>query len=179
MSNIYKINNDKFKSIYFSYNFTMAADEKKVSQNAVLAAILCKSNEKYKTQKEIEKYLNSLYGANFDINIEKFGDAFNVEFRIECINKKYLPKNEDVVERVLNFLYEAIYRPNIENSKFNEEAVNREKDFIIKRLSQRKDDKLKYAISRTEEILCDKEPFGIPIFRNKKRIKKDYASRVV
>ena len=60
MDNIYIINNEKFKSIYFSINFTSNANKKEMSENAVLASILSKSCEKYKTEKEIQEYLYSL-----------------------------------------------------------------------------------------------------------------------
>ena len=68
--NNYKINNNKFKSIYISYNFTQEVSDTKIfSSYAVLASLMAKSSKKYTTQKDIEKYLNSLYGANFDVNI--------------------------------------------------------------------------------------------------------------
>ena len=51
---IYKINNEKFKSIYISYNFTMDVKEKELfSNNAVLGALMAKSSSKYNSQKEI------------------------------------------------------------------------------------------------------------------------------
>ena len=53
--------------------------KKMISENSVLSSILSKSTNKYKTQEEIEKYLASLYGANFNVNVEKYGDIENVE----------------------------------------------------------------------------------------------------
>ena len=86
---IFKINSSKFKSIYISYNFTLEVKNKRLfSNNSVLASLLAKSSNKYNNQKEIEKYLNLLYGANYDVNIEKLGDLYNLEFRMEFINKK-------------------------------------------------------------------------------------------
>ena len=140
---IYKINNEKFKSIYISYNFTMDInDTKYFSYYAVLASLMAKSSKKYATQKEIEKYLNSLYGANFDVNIEKLGDLYNLEFRIEFINKKYLPDNEELLEKILNFLEEMIYNP----ADWSVDNIDREKQFILERINERKDEKLKYGI---------------------------------
>lgn len=159
MNNIYKINNEKFKSIYFSLNFTMPVNKKQISENSLLSAILGKSCEKYKTQKEIQKYLYSLYGANFDMGIEKFGDLYNIEFRCECINKEFLPDKEDVVDDVLEFLYNIIYKPNINNNTFDKEIVQREKEFILNKIREVKDDKLRYGIRKMEELMCKNEPF--------------------
>lgn len=166
MINIYKINNNKFKSIYFSINFTMKLDKKEISENAVLSLVMSKSCKRYKTQKEIEKYLYSLYGANFDVNIEKFGDLYNLEFRAECINKKYLPNNDDVVDNIVHFLFEVIYNPNIKNFEFDSELVEREKNSIVEKINAKKDDKLKYGVVKTEELMCENEPFGEYIYGN-------------
>ena len=176
MNNIYKINSEKFKSISFSINFTMPVNKRQISENALLSAVLGKSNKKFKTQKEIQMYLYSLYGANFDIGIEKFGDLYNIEFRGECINKKYLPNNTDVVNEVLEFLYDAIYNPNVLNGAFDEEVVEREKDFILNKIREVKDDKLRYGIRKMEELMCKDEPFSTYVYGDEDDIYKITSS---
>ena len=166
MINVYKIKNNKFKSMYFSINFTMILDKKEISENAVLSLVMAKSCNKYKSQKEIVQYLYSLYGANFDVNIEKFGDLYNLEFRAECINKKYLPNNEDVVDKILQFLNEVIFNPNVNNLEFNSDLVEREKTSILEKINAKKDDKLRYGVIKTEELMCEGEPFGEYIYGN-------------
>ena len=109
----------------------MPVNKKQISENSLLSAILGKSCDKYKTQKEMQKYLYSLYGANFDVGIERFGDLYNIEFRCECINKEFLPGKEDVVNEVLEFLYNIIYKPDIKNNTFNKEIIEREKEFVL------------------------------------------------
>ncbi|MGN1012542.1 MAG: EF-P 5-aminopentanol modification-associated protein YfmF [Clostridia bacterium] len=166
---IFKINSSKFKSIYISYNFTLEVKNKRLfSNNSVLASLLAKSSNKYNNQKEIEKYLNLLYGANYDVNIEKLGDLYNLEFRMEFINKKYLPNNEDLLEKVILFLNEMIYNP----ADWTDESIKREKEFIIERINERKDEKLRYGIQRAEELLCKEEPFGIYLYGEKETVEK-------
>lgn len=176
MNNIYKINSEKFKSIYFSVNFTMPVNKRQISENALLSAVLGKSNKKFKTQKEIQMYLYSLYGSNFDIGIERFGDLYNIEFRCECINKEYLPNNTDVVNEVLEFLYDAIYNPNVLNGVFDEEVVEREKDFILNKIREVKDDKLRYGIRKMEELMCKDEPFSTYVYGDEEDIYKITSS---
>lgn len=158
---VYKINDNKFKSIYVSYNLTVdVTDTKLYSKGAVLAALMAKSSEKYKTQKEIEKYLNYLYSSVYDVNIEKLGDLYNLEIRAEFINKEYLPNHEELLDKMLEFLEDMIYHP----AKWSAENIEREKQFIIERINERKDEKLKYGIQRAEEILCEGEPFGTYLY---------------
>ena len=159
--NIYKVNNNKFKSIYISYNFTQEVNDTKIfSSYAVLASLMAKSSKSYPTQKDIEKYLNSLYGANFDVNIEKLGDLYNLEFRIEFVNKKFIPSKEELLEKILLFLKEMIYNP----AQWTKYVFKREKNFILQRINERKDEKLKYGIQRAEELLCKDEPFGTYLY---------------
>lgn len=172
MNNIYKINSDKFKSIYFSINYTIPVNKEQISEYSLLASILGKSCEKYKTQKEIQKYLYSLYGANFDINIEKLGDLYNIEFRCECINKEFLPNNQDVVNDVLKFLNEIIYKPDIKGELFNKEIIERERKVILNKIREVKDDKLRYGVRKTEELMCKDEPFSVYVYGDESDIVK-------
>ena len=169
--NIYKINNEKFKSIYLSYNFTLEVKREDISYFNVLASILGKSNNKYKTQKDIEEYLYSLYGANFDVNVEKIGDLFNIEFKMQFINSKFLPDREDLLDKVLDFIYSVVYDPVILNNKVDIDLIEREKVNVLEKILTRKDDKLRYAVNRTEEILCENEPFGTYIYGDEEIVK--------
>lgn len=158
--NIYKINNNKFKTVYFSYNFTLPVKKEDISYYSVLSSVLAKTNKVYKSQKEISEYLYSLYGASFDINIEKIGDLFNLEFRIEFVNDKFLDGDSNVLESALKFLYTMIYNPVFVDGNIDNTLVEREKQSILEKILTRKDDKLKYSVNRTEELLCGDEPFG-------------------
>lgn len=164
---IYKIDDNKFKGIYISINFTMPVKSNEIyASNAVLGALMAKSSEKFKNQKEIERYLNKLYGASYDVNVEKFGDLYNLEFRAEVINKKFLPEQEDVLEEMLAFINSMIYSP----ADWDEKNIEREKEFILERINERKDEKLKYGVQKMEELLCKDEPFGNFLFGNEEEV---------
>ena len=172
MINIQKINDKKFKSIYFSFNYTINANKKEMTESAILASIMSKSSRKYNSQKQIEKYLGNLYNTLFDVNVEKIGDLYNIEFKLECINKKYLPDNIDVVSDALKFLYDMIYDQSVENGRFDENLVNREKEYIKDKIKEQKDEKLKYGILKMEQILSKDEPFATSVFGDENQIDK-------
>lgn len=178
MKQIYKINNNKFKGIFISLNYTMKVTKEELSQTAVLASILAKSSKKYKDQTEIEKYLFKLYGANFDVNVQKIGDLYDLEFKIGFVNKKFLPGNVDVLDKCLEFLYEIIYNPNTQNNSFNLDIVEREKLTILEKVKQRKDNKISYAIINTEELLCKDKVSGYYLFGDEEIIPQITAEQV-
>ena len=171
MNNIIIENDCKFKSIYISYNFIYKIENKEYSMNALLSNIISKGCKKYETIKEIEEYLAHLYGAAFEVESQKIGDLYNIEFKINFVNKKYLPENEDILNEVLEFLYEIIYNPLIDNNIFNENIFNREKENVLEKIISRKDDKLKYGVLRTEELLCESESFSNYIYGTEQETK--------
>lgn len=160
MSKVIKINNNKFKSIYFSYNFTLKLEKEEIAKTVISCFAASKGSKKYETTKEIEKYLASLYGSNFEVNVEKIGDIFNFEFKIECVNKIYLPNEEDVFIKCIEFLKEMIYNPKVKDNKFSNDIFEREKSYVISLIEKRKDEKIRYAVSRAEELMCRETAFG-------------------
>ena len=154
---VYKYSDEKFKSINISYNFTTQVEDNSIySQFSVLGALLAKGSNRFKNQKEIEKYLSKLYGANFHIDVEKIADLYNMEFTFEFVNKEFLPNKEELLDKIIEFIDEIIYKP----ADWNEENIEREKEFILERIKERKDEKLRYGVQRMEELLCVGEPFG-------------------
>lgn len=166
--NIEKIIDNKFKSIFISYNFTMPMKSKEMfAYNALLGAIMQKGSDKYPTLKAIENKLSMLYGASYDINVDKYGDLYNFQFRMNFINKKFLPDNEELLDEVLDFLYQMIYCP----KDWTNEEIDREKEFILEKINERRDEKLSYVSQKMEEILLKDEPYGTFIFGDEATIK--------
>ena len=179
MKQLYKINNNKFNSIYISLNYTMKVNKEELSRSALLASIMGKSSKKYKSQLQIEEYLSSLYGSNFDVNVQKIGDLYSIEFRLECVNKKFLPNNVDVLDDCIKFLYEVVYNPNIENGEFDKELIEKEKNSILQKIYSKKDDKTAYAVHRTEQLLCKNEIAGEFLFGDENIVKNISSSDLI
>lgn len=160
MNNLHLINNNKFKGIYLSFNYTLDIKKEDISKFSVLTSILSKSSKKYINQTEIEKHLFKLYGSGFDSSVQKLGDLYNIEFSMEFLNKKYLESNKDMLIPCLEFLNEIIYNPIFKNSNLDNTLFEREKESIIYKVKSRKDDKMQYAISQTETLMSSDTLFG-------------------
>jgi predicted Zn-dependent peptidase len=68
-------------------------------------------------------------------------------------------------------LYQVIYNVDVENDEFDKIVFEREKQFIENKIKERKDDKLRYAVERTEELICDNSPFGLNVFGKEEDVK--------
>lgn len=172
MKNIHILNNSKFKGVSISYNMTLPIIKEDTTSLAVLVSLLSKGSKKYQNQYEIDKYLSNLYGAKFNSSVEKIGDLYNIEFRIEFINENLLKINERILEGSINFLYEIIYNPLLQDLKFKNEAVEIEKLNILDKIREAKDEKLKYGIIKMEEMICENEPFGIFVYGKEEDVAK-------
>lgn len=171
MNNIHLINNIKFKGINISFNYTIDIAKEEVSYYAILASIMSKSCYKYINQTEIEKHLFKYSGISFDTNVQKIGDLYNISFNMECLNKKY-SNNIDTFCECINFLNEIINNPIFKNVDEYSKIFELEKNSILDRVLSKKDDKMEYAISKTEEILSKNTLFGEYLYGNEEIIKK-------
>lgn len=168
--NIILVNDNKFKSVFISVNFIRNLKKGENARNALLASVLKKGTEKLKTEKELELELSKLYASSIDVNVEKVGGIYNVEFGAEYINKKYV--DEDVSDKVLNILHDVIYAPYLENGKFSKEIFDREKDALIERINQEKNDKRRWSLIRLEEEMYNENDYGNSVYGNIEDIQK-------
>ena len=159
---VHILNTDKFKTNLFAMFLTKKLTREDVTKNALISMILRRGSSKMKSQEEISKKMEELYGASFDCGIDKTGDIQVLKFYIESINDNYLPHtNENTLKIIIGTLLDIAFNPYIENEGFKEEYLEQEKNNLKRRVEGKKDNKARYAIERcTEEMYKDK-PFGL------------------
>ena len=137
-------NSDRFKSVFVTVNMLLPLKATMTGKNALLAMVLKKSNEQYKTEKELERALAGLYGTTIDVNVEKLDNIYNIQICMELLNGKYMSKED--IENAKQILCAIICNPNIINGKFDQDIFEREKATLLERISEERDDKKKYAL---------------------------------
>lgn len=126
----------KFKTQRIQITFLTRLNEKTVSENAMAAGIIGSSNSKYKNISEITAKLNSLYGANININISKASDIQKLCVGVSSICNKYALENEDISSEVISILLDCLFSPNVVTNK------NGETEFAAEPFDFRKKDLL-------------------------------------
>ena len=91
----HEINTNKFKTNLMAVFLTTKLERENVTKNALISMLLRRGSKSMKTQEEINKEMEELYGATFDCGIDKTGDNQVIKLYIETINDKYLPQAED------------------------------------------------------------------------------------
>ena len=83
---LHTIKTDKFKTNLIAVFLTTKLERENVTKNALIPAILRRGSKTLKTQEEISKTLEEMYGASFDCGIDKTGDNQVIRFYIETVN---------------------------------------------------------------------------------------------
>ena len=154
------IKTDKFKTNLISVSFQSEINRKTVTERSLLPYVLRSATEKYPSKKEINAYLESLYGASLSTTVEKRGKTHNVKFYLSLANEKFLGNREPLLEEGVELLKEVILNPLMVNGAFKEQVVEVEKRLLKEYIESIYDDKVSYALQKLVENMCKGEVFS-------------------
>ena len=141
---------------------TTKLDRENVTKNALIPAVLRRGTKTLKTQEEINKKLEEMYGASLDCGLDKTGDNQVLKFYIETVNDEFLPQNsEDMLKKSLEQIFEFVFNPYLENDGFKKEYVEQEKENLKQIIEGKIDNKARYALDRCIEEMYKNQPYGL------------------
>ena len=111
------IKTNLFKTNLVCIMITTPLKRENVTKNALVPFLLRRGTNNLKTQSEINKKFEEMYGASYDCGIDKIGDNQALKFFIETINDEYTLDKENLLENVINILFDIIFNPLMENRK--------------------------------------------------------------
>ncbi len=159
---LHTINTNKFKTNLLAVFLTTELNRKNVTKNALISTILRRGSNNMKSQEEISKQLEDMYGASFDCGLDKTGDNQVLKFYIEAINDNYLPQKQgNMLKVACEKLLEIVFNPYVENEGFKKEYVEQEKNNVKQRIEGKIDNKARYALERCIEEMYRNNPFGL------------------
>ena len=158
---ITKLQSNKFKTNLCALFITVPLTKENCTKNALLTSVLRRGTKKLKTQEEIAKKLEELYGAGFNCGVDKLGDYHVLKFYIETLENTYTLNNENLLQEGINLLLDIVFNPLIEENAFNKSYVEQEKLNLKKLIESRKDNKALYAKERCLENMFVGESYGL------------------
>ncbi len=158
---VYNIKSNRFKTNTISIFFQDNLNSNTVALNALFPSVLRRGTQNLPTLKDINLYLEELYGAIFDCGIGKKGERQIIHFYFEYLSDKYANDEHSNFKGALEFLFDIIYRPLLKEGSFNPQYVEQEKTNLKMLIESRTNDKLQYAMDRCYELMCREEPFGL------------------
>lgn len=163
--NLHFIPTNLFKTNLVCVLLTAPLNKDTVTKNALIPFLLKRGSKNYKTQEEISKKLDDLYGTSFECGVDKIGDNQVLKFYIESIRDEYIADGS-LIDESIKLLLDIIFNPNLENGLFKEEFLRTEKEKLKKIIESKIDDKDFYALENCISTMYNNEGFGLFKFGN-------------
>ena len=158
---ITKLQSNKFKTNLVALFITVPLTKENCTKNALLTSVLRRGTNNLKTQEEIAKRLEELYGAGFNCGVDKLGNYHVLKFYLETLENTYTLNNENLLQEGVNLLLDIVFNPLVENNGFNKLYVDQEKLNLQRLIESRKDNKTLYAKERCLENMFADESYSL------------------
>lgn len=163
--NLHFIPTNLFKTNLVCVLLTTPLIKETVTKNALIPFLLKRGSKNYKTQEEISKKLDDLYGTSFECGVDKIGDNQVLKFYVESIRDEYVA-DKSLIDESIKLLLDIVFNPNLENGFFKEEFLKTEKEKLKKIIESKIDDKDFYALENCISTMYNNEGFGLFKFGN-------------
>ncbi len=157
--NLYYVKDDKYKNVLMSMYLHRPVSRDEVTANSLLSGVLRSGTEKYPTMLEINRKLESLYGAVCDVSVSRKGSIQSLCVTLNVIDKRF--SGEDVLPEAMDMMLEFLLAPLCEDGGFSEKYVETEKKNLKDCIEGLVNDKRAYATYRCLELMCKGESAGI------------------
>lgn len=158
---INKLQSNKFKTNLVALYITVPLTKENCTKNAILTSVLRRGTNNLKTQEEISKRLEELYGAGFNCGVDKLGNYHVLKFYLETLENTYTLNNENLLQEGVNLLLDIVFNPLVENNGFNKLYLDQEKINLQRLIESRKDNKALYAKERCLENIFADESYSL------------------
>lgn len=151
--NIHIIKTDKFKTITLKINFKRKLKKDEITMRNTLINILFSSSKMYENKRMLEIETENLYGLGYrGVNYQS--GIYNImSFDVKFLNEKYTEKG--MHEKSIDFIYEILFNPNVNNNKFMTKDLNYAKKIVYDNIVSLEENTSLYSQVRMLEVMDD------------------------
>lgn len=153
--NLHLYNTKKFNKVLVSVNFKTKVNKKEITIRNFLFDFLCSSTKKYNTLRLFDIKREDLYTIDINNYTRRHGNTIVDTINISTLDSKYIKEN--VLDKSLDFLFEVLFNPNINNNVFDGKMFNIVKRNILERYNTLKTRTSIYARLKALECLGTKD----------------------
>lgn len=163
----------QFKTNELAVSLLVPLKKETASENALLSLLLCESCSAYKTLRELNTHLASLYGAVLSPAVSKLGENQVIKFGITCIDDRFALDDKKILTECLSLLLSLLFEPNFdEKGLFTQSSVDVQKRLLIEKIESEENEKRTYVLRKTESIMFEGEPYAINRYGTKDDVNK-------
>ncbi len=132
---LYYLHDTRYKTESLSLHFVYRTDPSENAARYLLPAVLSDGCSDFTDEYSISKKLESLYGADITHKITRMAGCTELCFSLECIDRIFTMRGEDVFCEASKLLFAIIYQPLLENDTFRKSYVDQEKTQLTREVS--------------------------------------------
>lgn len=162
----------RFKINRVDVIFTDILERRNAGYNALIPAILSRSNSNFPTMRELNEKLSGLYSASLGDIVKKNGDIQLYGLFAAAIDDAYAIDKEKVLSELVHLLCDCLFSPALENGYFPEKALEVQKQNLIDNNDAEINDKRTYAGRKGAELAFKDEPAAVSVYGENEEIRK-------
>ena len=159
---LYSYRDTRFKQGALSIQFVCPMKKEESAYNALLPAVLLRGTEKHPDLRSITLRLDDLYGAAVSASVRRVGDYQTTGFYCNFMEDKFALDGDEILSPMLDFIFELLLEPVMEDGGFSKSFVESEKKNLISTIETEFNDKRVYAGSQLLKNMCREDSFGLP-----------------
>lgn len=157
---LHVIKADKFKTNLIGIYIRRPLSKQEATKNSLLSMLLNKGTKEYPSFIELNRKLEDLYGSILVSKVTKKGEKQIINLKMQMPNSKYI-NDKNILKEGLRILNDIINNSLVENGAFKKDSFNQEKDNLKEKIKGRINDKMRFAVDRCVEEMCDEENYSI------------------
>ena len=169
--NIHTIKTNRFKTTKIEVIFRSKVQKETLAINSFLAAMLNESSKKYPTRRKLAIKCEDLYKTYYYSYANKVGDCLNTIFSVNFINPEYISE-DNYLNDVVEFLFDMICKPNVQNEEFDLDTFNIVKNNILLDIESIDENAEKKAINNALVTMDQESISSLSILGTKEDVEK-------
>lgn len=155
------IPSEKFKTSFLSAQIAAPLEKETAGCNALMVNVLSRGTVRCPDMAAIGRELDLLYGARLEPTVRKKGENQLFGFVASCVDDRFLPKEEKLLEKLTDLLGEFFCTPVTRGGRLLAEYVESERENLADMIRSDINDKRAYAARRLLEEMCAGERYAV------------------
>lgn len=163
MDNVYLtyIPSEKFKTSFLSAQMAVPLRRETAGLNALMVNVLSRGTASCSDLAALGRELDMLYGARLEPTVRKKGENQIFGFVASCVEDRFLPEGERVLEKLTDLLGDMYCCPATQGGRLRADYTDSERENLADLIRSDINDKRAYAARRLMEEMCGEEPYGV------------------
>lgn len=153
---------NRFKQGALSFQMVRPVCAEETAMNALIPAVLLRGTEDHPDLRTITLHLDDLYGAAVGALVRRSGDFQTTGLYCAMMDDRFAMPGDKVMEPMMAFLEELLFRPCMEGDGFKADFVDSEKKNLISAIESDINDKRVYALKKMVRTMCREDSLGVP-----------------